>query len=104
VFIGAITCPYGCGSQLYHDTQVQVYVRSSSWVPLPEDGRRTLLNHEIGHTFGFAEHYVNNYARGHVADTTVYAGVMDNDFGVGVDGSYPSANEIFAASVIRSWY
>lgn len=98
---GNFTCPsYGCAPQLYHDTKVQLYVRNSYWIGATETGRKHVLNHEIGHTFGLAEHYVDSYARGHVADASVYSGVMDNEIELG----RPSANEIFAAQAIRSWY
>jgi hypothetical protein len=60
-----------------------------------------LLKHEMGHTFGLAEHYSNVVSRGHVADTSVYSGVMDNDV---LDGSFPSGNELGAVLYIRNWY
>lgn len=100
-FVGWLTCPVGCSSQLYHDAQVQLYIRNSTWINQTEVRRRMLLNHEMGHTFGLAEHYINVVSRGHVADTSVYSGVMDNDT---VDGSFPSGNELGAVYYIRTWY
>lgn len=38
-----------------------------------------IINHEVGHTLGLADHYFDSAKHGHVDDTAVYTGVMDND-------------------------
>ncbi len=80
-----------------------MWVRASTWITSDTITRRNIINHEIGHTFGLAEHYVDSYVNGSVNDTSVYFGVMDNDF---YDSNgWPSINEILGAHwSTGQWY
>ena len=96
-------CVSACGHDLLHATQIRMWVRASYWSAANTDTRRNLMNHETGHTLGLAEHYANNWQRGHVADTTVYTGVMDND--VADTLGWPDVGEAYGAYwVYTLWY
>jgi hypothetical protein len=97
------TCAGDCSYTLLHVSQLQVWFETDYWSGASTTTRRQILNHEIGHTFGFAEHYVNDPIRGSIADGSVYSGVMDSDSGD--TSGYPGYNDFYAAPYnTTEWY
>ncbi|MBI1886424.1 MAG: DUF3152 domain-containing protein [Chloroflexi bacterium] len=97
------TCVSSCSQDLLHASRINMWVRATYWNGASTNARRDLINHEVGHTLGHAEHYRNAAIYGHIDDTSVYSGVMDND--VGDVNGYPSDREIKAAHwITEQWY
>ncbi|MEX0682525.1 MAG: hypothetical protein WD904_14445 [Dehalococcoidia bacterium] len=60
------TCVGDCSYTLYHVSKLQIWFETTYWDGAATNTRRQVLDHEIGHTFGFAEHYTNDPVRGSV--------------------------------------